>query len=435
MSAPRLPQEIYIGTAGIKRLAAFCAAKIGSGSGSSGSPLRLVADATSWAARSSGTEPGIGPETARELLALGLAVRATIFDEPYLAADARSVFHLLVDDDPNERLYVAIGSGTVTDIVRFACHRTGREFVCLATAPSVDAYASVVAPIIVDGMKVTVPASAPMAVFADTGALALAPRPMIAAGFGDMLCKFSAVADWRLGALLWRESFDEAIARRAQAAARACVETVAAIGAAEPRGLATLMAALVESGLCMAEAGHSRPASGAEHQYSHYWEWRLLTEGRPPILHGLKVGIGTLETARLWDGVRNMDEAEAAARLARSALPDRAEEEARIRKAYAGGSAVADKVIAGQERFLSMSAEDYEELKKKIRSAWSTIRALASTVPSAAETERLLAAAGCPTDARKLGLGRREIALGLEHAHYIRDRFTVRKLARMLAFT
>jgi glycerol-1-phosphate dehydrogenase [NAD(P)+] len=370
----------------------------------------------------------------RELRALGRSPRATIFNQPYLAADARSVFRLLIDEDPKERLYVAVGSGTITDIVRFACHRMGREFVSLATAPSVDAYASVVAPMVVEGMKVTVPAAAPVAVFADTASLALSPRPMIAAGFGDMLCKFSAVADWRLGALLWRESFDEAIARRSEAAARSCVEAVAAIGAAAPRGLATLMAALVESGLCMAEAGHSRPASGAEHQYSHYWEMRLLAEGRPPILHGLKVGIGTLAAARLWDKVRGMDEAEAAARLERCGLPDRAAEEALIRGAYAGASGrVAAEVIAGQERFLSMNAEDHEALKQKIRNAWREIRALASPVPSAAETERLLAAAGCPTDPRKLGLGRREIALGLEHAHYIRDRFTVKKLARLLA--
>jgi glycerol-1-phosphate dehydrogenase [NAD(P)+] len=436
MTAPRLPQEIYIGTAGPKHLAAFCAARLGLGGRACGAVLRLVADSASWAARSPGAEPGaeckLGPEVERELRAMGVATRATIYAEASLAADARSVFRLLIDADANEQLYVAIGSGTITDIVRFACHRTGRDFVSLATAPSVDAFASVVAPVLVDGIKVSVPAAAPLAVFADTEALALAPRPMIAAGFGDMLCKFSAVADWRLGALLWRETFDETIARRSQAAARACVEAVAAIGAAEPGGLATLMGALVESGLCMAQAGHSRSASGAEHQYSHYWEMRLLAEGRPPILHGLKVGIGTIEAARLWDVVRGMDEAEASARLARSALPDRAAEEANIRGAYAGAADIGA-VIAGQERFLSMSSPDYQELKHEIRRRWREIRALASTVPSAAETAKLLAVAGCPTDACALGLGRRETVIGLEHAHYVRDRFTVKKLARLLA--
>jgi glycerol-1-phosphate dehydrogenase [NAD(P)+] len=371
----------------------------------------------------------MGEEADRELKAAGIPTRPTIFDEPYLAADAHSVFRLLVDDDPRERCYVAVGSGTITDIVRFVAHRTGRDFVSLATAPSVDAYASVVAPLVVDGVKRTVPACAPIAIFADSEVLAHAPKPMIAAGFGDMICKFTAVADWRLGALLWGESFDEAIARRSVAAASTCVEAASAIGAAEPEGLAILMAALIESGLCMAEAGHSRPASGAEHQYSHYWEMRLLAEHRPPILHGLKVGIGTLEAARLWDFVRSTNKKRVADLLSRARLPSRATEERRIRTAY---GCAADGTIAGQERFLAMSDIDFEDLKRRILESWDEILSFARTVPSAAETERLLILVGCPTNPLELGLRRREIALGLSSAHFIRDRFTVKKLVRLL---
>jgi glycerol-1-phosphate dehydrogenase [NAD(P)+] len=423
VSATRLPEVIDIGPGAANRLAGFCAARRRSADGVAygSGPIRLVADRRGWAA--------MGEEAARELRSAGLALRATVFEEPYLAADARSVLRLLVDDDPAERLYLAVGSGTITDIVRFAAHRTGREFVCLATAPSVDAFASVVAPLVVDGAKVTLPASAPVAVFADSEALALAPRPMIAAGFGDMLCKYSAAADWRLGALLWDEPFDGAIASRSVAAAAACVEAAAAIGAAQSAGLKTLMAALIESGLCMAEAGHSRPASGAEHQYSHYWEMRLLAEGRPPILHGLKVGIGTLEAARLWDIVRATGADEAARLLARSRLPSRAREERRIRAAY---GAAAGETIAAHGRFLAMGEAEHGDLKERILENWDDILGFAAAVPGAAETARLLALAGCPTDPRGLGLGRRETALGLSCAHYIRDRFTVKKLVRML---
>jgi glycerol-1-phosphate dehydrogenase [NAD(P)+] len=415
MDSSKLPEVIDIGPGVAKRLAAFCAAR-------PKAPLRLVADSATWAA--------MGAQAERELRAAGLATRATIFDEPYLAADARSVFRLLLDDDPRERIYIAIGSGTITDMVRFACHRTGRDFISLATAASVDAYASIVAPLNVDGVKLTVPAAAPIAVFADTDCLASSPRPMIAAGFGDMLCKFSAVADWRLGALLWNEPFDEAIARRSVAAARSCVEAASAIGAARPEGLAALMGALVESGLCMALAGHSRPASGADHQYSHFWEMRLLREGRPPILHGLKVGIGTLEVARLWDGVRDLPKARAAALLAAATLPARSEEEGLVREAF-GEEAGA--VIAAHQRFIAMRESEYEALKKGILDNWEAILGFAATVPSAAETERLLALAGCPTDPLALGLKEEEVALGLKSAHYIRDRFTIKKLSRILS--
>jgi glycerol-1-phosphate dehydrogenase [NAD(P)+] len=252
---------------------------------------------------------------------------------------------------------------------------------------------------------------------------------MIAAGFGDTIAKFFAVADWRLGSLLWGEGFDEAIAARSVAAARSCAEAAAPIGAANPAGIGTLMAALVESGLCMAQAGHSRPASGAEHHYSHYWELKLLAEGRPPILHGLKVGIGSLEAARLWELLRGTPEGKAAGLLSRSVLPARVLEERLIRRAY--GSA-ADETIAAHERFLAMSEADYGALKARILDAWDEILAIAATVPGASETKRLLSLAGCPTDPRALGLGRKEIALGLANAHYIRDRFTVKKLTRVL---
>jgi glycerol-1-phosphate dehydrogenase [NAD(P)+] len=421
MDAIRLPEVIDIGEGAAKRLAAFCAARCAQGGASGPSRLRLVADSNTWAA--------MGVEAERELRAAGLAVRPTIFEEPYLSADARSVFRLLLDDDPGEKLYVAVGSGTITDIVRFVCHRTGRDFVSLATAASVDAYASIVAPLTVGGVKRTVPASAPLAVFADTGCLARSPRPMIAAGFGDMLCKFSAVADWRLGALLWDEPFDEAIARRSAAAAQACVDSVQAIGSGLPEGLAALMAALVESGLCMATAGHSRPASGADHQYSHYWEMRLLREGRPPVLHGLKVGIGTLEAARLWDRVRSTTRTRAAELLAASRLPRRVEEEALVRDAFGEES---DEVIAKHQRFLAMGEAEHALLKGRILDSWESILGFAAPVPGEAETRRLLALAGCPTDPQELGLGREEVALGLRSAHYIRERFTVKKLARVL---
>jgi glycerol-1-phosphate dehydrogenase [NAD(P)+] len=409
-----LPETIDIGPGAVRRMAAYCVAR---GVG----PVRIVADSSTWKA--------LGAEAEAELKAAGASTRSTIFADRYLAADARSVFRLLVDDNPAERLYLAVGSGTITDLVRFVCHRTGRDFVSLPTAASVDAYASIVAPLNVEGVKRTVPAAAPIAVFADTDCLARSPRSMTAAGFGDILCKFSAIADWRLGALVWNEPFDEALALRSVAAAEACVEAASAIGAARPEGLAVLMSALLESGRCMAEAGHSRPASGAEHHYSHFWEMRLLREGRPPILHGLKVAIGTLETARLWDRIRVLSPARAAEALARASLPPRDQEEARILAAFGDQ---AEEVLANQGAFRTMGGPEFEELKMRILSGWEKIQGYASRVPSLAESKRLLAIAGCPTEAQDLGLGAEEIELCLKNAHYLRGRFTVKKLALML---
>jgi glycerol-1-phosphate dehydrogenase [NAD(P)+] len=156
---------------------------------------------------------------------------------------------------------------------------------------------------------------------------------------------------------------------------------------------------------------------------------RLPSENRPPVLHGLKVGIGTIEAARLWDIVRGTSRDKAAELLRASRLPDRADEERKIRLAYRGA---AEETIAAQSRFLGMSEADYEALKAKLLEHWGDIQSFAQSVPSEKETRRLLELAGCPTDARKLGLRRKEIAESIASAHYIRDRFTVKKLCRIL---
>jgi glycerol-1-phosphate dehydrogenase [NAD(P)+] len=383
--------------------------------------VHLVADSTTWRV--------LGQSVAARATGGGIKVGRTIFEDDRVVADASSVFRLFLDVGDIDCLLVAIGSGTITDITRFVAHRSRREFVSMPTAPSVDAYASVVAPLVVKEVKKTVPASAPVAIFADTGILAGAPPDMIAAGFGDVICKYSAIADWRLGALLWGESFEGEIAQRALDAADACARAAGAIGEAAEEGVATLMSALIDSGRCMAAAGNSHPASGAEHQYSHYWEMRLMREGRPPILHGLKVGIGTLIAASLWKRVGALSAEEAASLLSRSRLP-RAEDERRaIMEAYGRDS---EEIIKAHGKFLGMTDGDYRELCERIIANWEEVLRIARSVPSPVELESLLHAARCPTEASALGLSEVEVRAAIFNAHYIRDRFTVRKLSKML---
>jgi len=419
MSEAVVPEVIDIGTGAVGRMAAFCAAKCGGDSGKA--IVRLVADRNTWTAAGAAAE--------RELLAAGLSVRATIFDRPDLAPDARAVFRLLADFDPAERLFIAAGSGTITDIARFAAHRTGRDFVSLPTAPSVDAYSSIVAPMLIDGVKRSLGACTPIGIFADPALLASSPRPMIASGFGDMLAKLTADADWRLGELAWGEAYDASIAARSVAAARECVLAAASIGAAEESGVRVLMDALVESGSCMALAGHSRPASGTEHLYAHYWEMRLYAEERPPVLHGLKAGFGVLRAARLWQSVGVIGAVEASERLAAYAPPSRAEEEALIHESFGAESR---DIISAHKRFLSMGREDYGRLTRLLSGSWEAVRNIAASVPGELEARKLLAAAGCPIEAAALGLGPDDERLAYRDAHYLRDRFTVAKLARML---
>jgi glycerol-1-phosphate dehydrogenase [NAD(P)+] len=171
------------------------------------------------------------------------------------------------------------------------------------------------------GVKEAVASHAPMAVFAGLKTLCEAPGEMIGAGFGDMIGKFTSLADWKLGALLLDERYDAQIARRMQQALHACVSRCEDIGRASPLGIRALMRALFESLLCMAEYGGSRPASGAEHLLSHFWEMRLRRDGMPAILHGARVGVGTVLAAERWDAIGSLTQREVVARLAATHLP------------------------------------------------------------------------------------------------------------------
>jgi glycerol-1-phosphate dehydrogenase [NAD(P)+] len=384
----------------------------------------LVADRNTWAAQ--------GEAVAATLTAMGADLRTVVFRSDEVVADAEHVFQLLIAYDPDdggERTLVAVGSGTITDITRFAAHRTRSDFISIPTAPSVDAYVSVGAPMIVNGVKVTYNILAPIAVFADVRTLAAAPRPMIAAGLGDMLAKFSSVADFRLAHLMRDELYDEVIGRRMLGTAQDAAAAVDALAKGSDEGIAALQQALYDSGWCMVDFSNSRPASGTEHHYSHYWEMMLLRQGRPAILHGAKTGYATILAAELWQAVRAMSRDEVSNLLEAAEQPDRDEDIATI---YGVFGPLTDEVVETQRSFLDLTPSDYEAQKRRILDNWEKIQQIAEDVPSPERIAGWLQQVGGPTTIEALGLTEDEKAQAERYAHFLRDRFSVRKLLRVL---
>ncbi|MBC7256953.1 MAG: iron-containing alcohol dehydrogenase, partial [Chloroflexi bacterium] len=261
--------------------------------------------------------------------------------------------------------------------------------------------------------------------FADLEALRRAPRPMIAAGFGDMLGKYTCLADWHLGALLWDEPYDAEAASQAQRALAEVVAQAEAIGALQVEGIRVLMEALCASGLAMARVGHSRPASGSEHHLSHFWEQKLLSEGRPALLHGAKVGVATVLMAGAYARLRRLSRAEVARRLETVLWPSPEEQRAEIRTAY---GPLADDMIADHAAFIEMLPERAAEVRERILLHWGDIQEIATSVPAPQDLADLLEHAGGVSRAEDLGLTSEEVALAYRVAHYMRARFTVRKV-------
>jgi len=407
---------VYVGNQALDELVSFC-------KDHNLERFALIADHNTYSA--------LGARVAETLRGQGWDVLQVMLEGKEVIADARYVFQTMLALDRTPRTFLAVGSGTVTDITRFVSHRTGADFISLPTAPSVDGFTSVGAPMVIDGIKTTVLCHGPQALFADLPTLCAAPRAMIAAGLGDMLAKLTSSADWELTHLLWGDPFDPAIAERSRKAARACAERVAAIAAASEEGIRTLMEGLIEAGFCMLDFGQTLPASGGEHHISHFLEMKLLREGRPAILHGAKVGVGVLINARRFEAVRRLSREDAAARLARKPLPPRDAEIRRIRDAYGAGS-LGDQVIAMQAPFLDMTPEAFEQLKQRIVENWDAVQRIAATVPPADQIAGWLRAVGGAVNGPELGLSAEEVELAAKSAHYFKNRITINKLNWLL---
>ena len=179
----------------------------------------------------------------------------------------------------------------------------------------------------------------------------------------------------------------------------------------------------------MLDFGSSRPASGSEHHYSHVWEMKLLRESRTALLHGAKVGVATILVAGLYERIKQLARQDVVDLLEAANLPDRDQQIEQIRMAY---GALTDEIIKEQAPFLNLSEAAYADLKTKILTHWPQIQAIAAQVPDAQTFTVLLQQVHGPTTVHELGLTGAEQTLVEENAHYLRNRFTVRKLMRVL---
>jgi len=410
--SPNVP--IIIGPDAVRHLVAFCQEL-------PSQPITLVSDTNTYRA--------LGERIEAALKQAGLPVISIVLEGEEVIADEKYLIQTMVQAPPVDQVFVAVGSGTITDITRYVSFRTRNPFISAPTAASVDGFVSTGAPLVVGGLKDTVKAQGPIGVFADLPTLMAAPPELRAAGFGDVIGKTTALADWRLGYLLWGEPHDAEIERRVRHAMASCFESTDDIANGSDQGLRHLMDALIETGLCMLAVGDSRPASGAEHHCSHYWEMQLLKENKPAILHGAKVGYASMLVAQVYDRVRALTQDDVRQLVENAPFVGHDGELEDIRRAY-GSEAEAVRKI--QEPFLALTEAEYRQLQGRIVENWPAIREIAETVLPASAVAELLEQVGAPTDWRTLGLEEHMIEPALLYGHYLRNRFTVIKLCRFL---
>ena len=223
-----------------------------------------------------------------------------------LVPDEKAIGRLLVEADRDMSLILAVGSGTINDLSRFVSYKLGVPYMIAGTAPSMDGYASTVSPLIVQGTKKTYPAVYPVAVMGDLDAMLKAPSEMLCAGFGDVLGKLTALADWKLSSNMNGEYICPDIMAFVVKAVNKCIDNAAGIAARNEEAIVYLSEALIMTGLAIGMVGDSRPASGSEHHLAHYWEVSALARGVDHPLHGNSVGVGTVIISYIYNMVGNV---------------------------------------------------------------------------------------------------------------------------------
>jgi len=230
----------------------------------------------------------------------GLTVAECCFTEDEPLPDEYAIGYITAAYTPDIDLILGVGSGTINDICTFVGERVSCPSAIVGTAPSMDGYASLGSAMLLDGLKVTPPTQCPVAIFCDVDILAAAPLHLIAAGLGDMLGKITALADWRLAHIMVGESIPEDILAIIESALDKIVKGAPHLTKRDPAVIQSVTEGLILSGIAMSLYGDSRPASGTEHHLAHFWEMRMIAEGKKPALHGAKVGVATVVGLVLW---------------------------------------------------------------------------------------------------------------------------------------
>lgn len=210
-------------------------------------------------------------------------------------AKVKEVLDVMEDVD----CLIAVGSGTIHDLTRYQAYERGIPFISIPTAASVDGYVSTVAAMSWYGFKKSMIAVSPILVIADSQVIASAPMRLTASGVGDLLGKYTALADWKITNILNGEYICDRICRMEYQALENLKKSLAGLAFGEIAAYEELMYGLLLSGLAMQMTGCSRPASGAEHHLAHFWEMAVIHE-ELDAYHGEKVGVGLILVSSIY---------------------------------------------------------------------------------------------------------------------------------------
>jgi glycerol-1-phosphate dehydrogenase [NAD(P)+] len=347
--------------------------------------------------------------------------------EPTLRPDIRYVERIRKVLGPSS-LPVAVGSGTINDLTKRAAFEAGLPYIVVATAASMDGYTASGAALVRDGVKETFECPAPEMVLADLAIIRDAPRAMTASGYGDLIGKVTAGADWILADALGIESITRNVWGMVQDPLRELIARPERYFRGDDAAIAELFEGLLITGLAIQAAGTTRPASGSEHQFSHLWEMRGLEHCDELVPHGMKVGLGTIVSTSLYERLLAHPIDELDIERAVAAWPTWPDIEATIRRRHDHPMLV-EKALE-ECRAKHVEPKELRERLTLLRETWPELAPrLRQQLLPIEELRDLLFRAHCPTRPQHIGLTQEQMRESYLSAGQIRRRYTVFDLA------
>ncbi len=334
-----------------------------------------------------------GKQVTEILKEAGIAYSMFRFHEENLDPDEHALGNIAMNYDASCDIIMAVGSGVLNDLSKVLGNIADKKTMVVATAPSMDGYASNSSSMLVGGIKTTLYNKCPTAIIADIDIIRMAPMRMLKAGLGDVVAKYVSICEWRISNLVTGEAYCEGIAKVVRNGVAKLVAVADKLTQRDPGTVQNIMEGLILTGVAMSYAGSSRPASGLEHYFSHIWDMMCLERGVAPDLHGIQVGVGTVLTIRLYQWIRTLTPDKAKG-LAAVAAFDRAKYEKDVARIF---GKIAPSILEIEDRVRKNDPEKHAKRLSIICDNWDKILTMIDEeLPPIDEFENMMKSAEMP---------------------------------------
>lgn len=249
------------------------------------------------------TREALGRRVESALASIAIVNPITLPQKPH--ADMETAQQLQQKSRLDDGL-IAVGSGTINDLCKYAAHQTGKPYAVFGTAPSMNGYTSPNASIMVYGLKKTLPATMAKGVFLDLKVMTASPKQLIRSGLGDVLCRSTAQADWLLAHRVLDRPYQNLPYSLLAADETLLLSEAGVLLTQNMDAIERLTRTLVLSGFGMFICQSSQPASQGEHLIAHYMDM-MGEPNQSDRFHGEQIGVTTLTMARIQEYMLNHD--------------------------------------------------------------------------------------------------------------------------------